>query len=75
MKFWQATLQTHHFNFEAFGARKSDALMALGHTLRVHGEQYKLESDWVDDFGQDIECREIEMGAGYRDHHRLVPSG
>ncbi len=75
MKFWQATLKTRHFSFEAFGVRKSDALMALGDLLRIHGEQYGLESDWPDIFGQDIEFREIEMGVGYRDCQRLVPNG
>ncbi len=75
MKFWQATLKTHNFSFEAFGVRKSDALMALGDAMRVHGEKYNLESDWADIFGQDIEFREIEFNVGYCDRHRLVPSG
>jgi len=67
MKFWQATLKTRNFSFEAFGVRKSDALMALGDAMRVHGEQYNLEFDWADIFGQDIKFREINMGVGYRD--------
>lgn len=71
MTIWQATLETRNFSFEAYGTRKSDALMAMGDLLWKHGEQYELESDWCADLMDDIVFREIELGAGYRDRARL----
>ena len=73
MSFWQATLDTRNFSFEAYGARKSDALMALGDTLSRHAEQYDLQSDWCAEFMSDIEYREIELGMGFRDRLCLIP--
>ncbi len=67
MTFWQAALDTRHFSFEAYGVRKSDALMALGDLLRIHGEQYNLGENWCSDWMEDIRYREIEFGVGYRD--------
>lgn len=67
MTFWQAALHTRKFSFEAYGACKSDALMAMGDLLRVHGEQHDLEENWCSDWMEDIQYREIELGVGYRD--------
>lgn len=65
----KASLDTKHFSFEAYGLRKSDALMALGDGLRMHQEQYQLADGWFDMDG--VEYREIELGAAYRDRERL----
>lgn len=67
MAFWQASLDTRKFSFEAYGHRKSDALMVLGDLLRVHGEEYQLEENWCSDWMEDIQYREIQLGVGYRD--------
>lgn len=71
MTFWQATLDTRKFSFEAYGARKSDALMAMGDLLRKHGEEYQLENDWCADWMGDICYREIKFGVGYRDRSEV----
>ena len=71
MTFWQASLDTRKFSFEAYGHRKSDALMALGDLLRVHGEQYDLEENWCSDWMEDIVYREIELNVGYRDRSEV----
>jgi hypothetical protein len=71
MTFWQASLDTRKFSFEAYGRRKSDALMALGDLLRKHGEQYSLEENWFDDFMADVVYRGIELNAGYRDRELI----
>ncbi len=69
MKFWRATLDTRHFNFEAFGKMKSDAMMAMGETMRIHQEQYALQDDWA--MMDEVNFQELEMNRGYRDYEPL----
>ena len=45
----------------------SSERVAIGDLLRKHGEQYQLEENWCSDWMEDVQYREIEMGAGYRD--------
>jgi hypothetical protein len=71
MTFWQASLDTRKFSFEAYGKRRSDALMAMGDLLRKHGEQYQLEENWCSDWMGDIQYREIELDTGYRDRAKV----
>ena len=70
MKFWQVTLETRNFSFEAYGVRKSDALTAMCELMRKHAEQYALPETWAD--FEDVNFREFKMDCGYRDG-KLVP--
>lgn len=71
MAFWQASLDTRKFSFEAYGLSKSHAFMALDDLLNVHGEQYRIEENWWSDWMGDIVYREIKLGVGYRDREAV----
>ena len=69
--FWQAALDTRKFSFESYGKTENSARKALLYALKRHGEQYELESDWYQDFTQDIVYRRIVIGQAYRDRSPL----
>ena len=77
MTFWQATLDTRNFSFEAFGETKDDAQRALVSGLREHGFRYDINADWWRALVECFAFRELTMGAAYRDREALqiTPGG
>jgi hypothetical protein len=70
MTIWLASVDTEHFTFEGYGETRSDAMAALGRAFARHAEQYRLASDWARP--HEATYREIELGAGYRDRHKIT---
>jgi hypothetical protein len=75
MRIVRATLDTINFHFEAYGETAEAARNTLIWTLAKHGEQYRLNYGWYEDYISDgswIEYFEFAVGDGFRDRHELV---
>lgn len=66
MTFWQASLDTRNFSFEAFGDTHDSAWGALVQGLKRHGKTYKIEDTWFGEYLPEINVREIKLGTAYR---------
>lgn len=64
---WKATLETSHFDFEAYGRTESGARTVLLNGLRAHGRQYGCAKAWYREYIADVQTQEIVSGVCYRD--------
>ena len=71
MKFWQASLDTRNFSFEAYGTTDEKARNVLIAAFKKHAIRSKMTPDWWEAFADGIRYREIELGAAYRDREAL----
>ena len=72
MILYRATLETFKFSFEAYGATKSAAIQAMQEGLEKHCIQYNMPiKNFMQDFGESIECYPVMLGAAYRDRGEL----
>ena len=62
----KATLQTPHFEFEAYGPTVAHATNALKRGLAAHAVQYKLKPDWWDLWADDIQTQYFDNCKSYR---------
>ena len=62
---FQASIDTRHFSFEAYGETEAEALAALLAGLDRHAVQYRIEPGFVSIDHATI--RQIAMGVCYRD--------
>jgi hypothetical protein len=77
MIIYQAVFVTRHFQFEACGATKDEAIEAMTKGLRFHAGQYDLDLDWwMEGFegvptDEIFEIHEYEVGVAYRNNQSL----
>jgi hypothetical protein len=69
--FYQATLDTRNFGFEAYGHTEQEARDALISGLRQHARTHDIPLDWFDE--AEIEVRPFTFGEAYRDRERIRP--
>jgi hypothetical protein len=70
--FYLAVGNSSRFSFEALGETEALALTALHKTLRKHGKQYQISTNWwKDESNIDIYVQEIKLNQGYRDREEL----
>lgn len=70
--FYLAVGNSSRFSFEALGETETLALTALHKTLRKHGKQYQISTNWwKDESNIDIYVQEIKLNQGYRDRSEL----
>jgi hypothetical protein len=66
VRLWVASLETQNFNFTAYDATEEGALFALEQALKVHAEQYGLETDWWVIYEDSVYVHEVALGHAYR---------
>jgi hypothetical protein len=66
-----ATLDSRNFKFEGVGTSPDHAGDVLHAALVKHGQQFRLAPNWWMD-KHDINVRELQIDAGYRDHEQLT---
>lgn len=74
LQIFLASLETRHFSFEAYGYTEVEALYIMRQTWFKHRKQTEATDKWTD-IEDDVQMREIIVGAGYRDGeivHRKV---
>lgn len=67
----QASLETRHFTFEAYGDSRAKALKALSRGLERHAVEYRIPLDWWHEMEEDIMVRDIDLEVAYRDREPL----
>lgn len=67
----KASLDTHSFSFEAYGASQESAESALRGALARHGAAYRLPKNWAAEYLPGIEFRNIQIGQAYRNREPI----
>jgi len=68
---WVATLDTRHYNFEAYGETKAEALAVMASSWRAHRRECGGVCAPWSEFKDDVSVREVSIGSGYRDGFEL----
>ena len=63
----KASLETRNFSFCAYGMTTSHAMNALIRGLKQQAKDYGIESDWFEEYSEDIQCHYIKLNRAYRD--------
>lgn len=65
-----ARAESRNFSFSAVGSTKQSANLSLLRGLKLHGEQYSLDSEWWKDWA-DISIEPMTLGEVYRDGSQI----
>jgi hypothetical protein len=69
---WRASLDTRHFEFEAFGDTEEGAICALQRGVDIHCEQNRISKRaFRKEYQPHIDVRPIVTGRPYRDREPL----
>jgi hypothetical protein len=70
--FFQATLDTEHFEFEGYGETEKKARLALYGAIAIHAKQTKISvGAFRRLYDGEVSVRWIKMGAAYRDREEI----
>jgi hypothetical protein len=70
---FRAYFDSRHFEFEAYGSTREKAIAALKKGLSAHGRNCRdITSNWWKEYGEDINCYEINLNHAYRDRSEIT---
>jgi hypothetical protein len=69
---WRVSMQTSHWEFEAFGRTRLEAEKAFKAGAREHAHQCRLPARWVAEGGFDVRTDEIVLGSCLRDNEAFA---
>jgi hypothetical protein len=67
---FKASIETHNFDFEAYGENEHEVIEIMKKGVKKHCKQYKAS---VDDFWEEyeIEITKIDLNKAYRDYEEI----
>jgi len=70
---FKASLQTHKFEFEAYGENEDELIKILERGVRKHCKQYKVnvEDFWKEYPKKEIQITQIYLNKAYRDYEEI----
>ena len=70
MKFFRASYESAHFDFEAYAATSAEAVKLLKAAAKHHSREYSVVmADWF--YDEDIVVEEFRLGSAYRDGEKV----